>query len=66
MQKEKSPKEYCYLALKDLPCVKNKVKKTHLPHYEYEKCIWRIPSHNSRTLKSLEKLFQKYGGQTWD
>ena len=62
---DKDPKSYCFMALKDLACIKTKVAKKHLAHYECEKCIWRIHSHTSRELESLEKVFQKYGDREW-
>lgn len=64
MSKE-DPKIYCFLARRDLPCIKISVAKRHLPYYDCEKCIWRIHSEDDRNLKSLEKIFQKYGEKMW-
>jgi len=60
------PINFCFMARKGQPCVKVRVEKKHLKHYECEKCIWRIESENPRTLKSLERIYKKYGSKTWD
>ena len=60
------PIKFCFMARKGQPCVKVKVAKKHLKHYECEKCIWRIESENQRTLQSLERIYKKYGSKTWN
>ena len=62
---QNNPKSYCFMARKDLPCVKTKVAKKHLPFYECDLCIWRIKSEEPRHIKSLEKMFEKYGSKQW-
>jgi len=64
MTKE-DPKVYCYMARKGLACVKLIVAKRHLPHYECEKCIWRVNSEEPRHLRTLDKMFEKYGNKEW-
>ncbi|MHA1436124.1 MAG: hypothetical protein ACTSPD_00980 [Promethearchaeota archaeon] len=63
---KKDIKNYCFMARKNLPCVKSKVAQKHLVHYKCEKCIWRIQSNTIKHLNSLEKMFEKYGNKTWN
>ena len=65
-QDSTDPINFCFMARKSQPCVKVKVAKKHLKHYECEKCIWRIESENPRSLKALEKIYEKYGSKTWN
>ena len=61
-----NPITYCFMARKHQPCMKVKVAKKHLKHYECEKCIWRIESENPRSMKALERIYKKYGNKTWN
>lgn len=63
---EKDPKTFCYMIRKGIPCVKTKVAKRHLEHYQCESCIWRIHSEGSRHLNALKVLFEKYSDKKWD
>ena len=63
---DKDPKLFCFMIRNGKPCVKTLVAKKHLPHYECEKCIWRIKSEKPRHLNALKILFEKYGNSTWE
>jgi hypothetical protein len=62
---ENNPINYCFLNRKGQTCVKARVAKIHLKHYECEKCIWRIQSEDPRHLKALERIYEKYGTKIW-
>ena len=60
-----NPHEYCFMIRNGRSCVKTKVAKRHLKHYECEKCVWRIHSEDPRHLNSLKTIFEKYGNKNW-
>ena len=62
---KKASETYCFMIRKGKPCVKTTVAQKHLSYYECEKCIWRIRSEDPRHLKSLQRVFEKYGKKTW-
>ncbi|TFG29598.1 MAG: hypothetical protein EU532_02845 [Promethearchaeota archaeon] len=60
------PRKYCFMIRNGQSCVKNQVAKEHLPYYECEKCVWRIQSEDPKYLKSLQRIYEKYGNKTWN
>lgn len=64
--KSDDSKIYCFMIRNGQLCVKTKVAKEHLPYYECEKCVWRIKSEDPRHLKSLQRIYEKYGNKTWN
>ncbi len=57
---QKTPKDYCYLARNNKPCIKSKISEQHLLYYKCDLCIWRIHSEAPQHLKNLKKLYEKY------
>ena len=62
----KNPIKFCFMIRNGKSCVKTKVAKKHLAYYECEKCVWRVQSEDLRHLKSLQRIYDKYGKKSWN